>query len=50
MSTLKASVKADELVGKKLDFVRLMNDFDHLKKQLNNFDTGEKEEELKESE
>ena len=45
-----AGEKADDLIGKKLDLVRLMNDLDYLTKQLADLDLGEKEEELKESE
>ena len=45
-----AGEKADDLIDKKLDLVRLMNDLDYLTKQLADLDLGEKEEELKESE
>ena len=45
-----AGEKADDLIDKKLDLERLMNDLGYLKKQLADLDAGEKEEELKESE
>ena len=45
-----AGEKADQIIVKKLDLERLMNDLDYLEKQLADLDLGEKEEELKESE